>query len=153
MDREADRWKEYVHTNNYYKVIVTRLTIRFVHSSRLKCTNATASINIKIQENLISCIYSTRSRGILVSIVTRLRDGRPGFDSSQGRGRDVLSSPPHPNPLCSPSSLISNEYRGINWPRVWSWPLTPTSSPPHVFMEWCLVNQRDNLTLHLSVMF
>jgi hypothetical protein len=40
-----------------------------------------------------------------------LRAGRLGFDSR--RGREFLSSPPRPERLWGPPSLLSNGYQGI----------------------------------------
>jgi len=43
----------------------------------------------------------------------RLRPGRPGFDPRQSRGRDFLSSPPRPDRLWAPPSLLSNGYQEL----------------------------------------
>jgi hypothetical protein len=45
-----------------------------------------------------------------VSVVTRLRDGRAGFDSRQRQG--ISSSSPGPERLWGPASLPSNGYCG-----------------------------------------
>jgi len=47
--------------------------------------------------------------------------------SIPGRGRDFLSSPPRPDRLCGPTTLISSGCRGL-LPRgkaagAWNWPL------------------------------
>jgi hypothetical protein len=51
------------------------------------------------------------SRSSSVSTVTRLRAGRPGFDSRQGRG--FFSSPYRADGLWGPPSLLSNLYWGL----------------------------------------
>jgi hypothetical protein len=54
-----------------------------------------------------------RSRGSSVSIVTRLRAGRPVFDSWQGQWWDFFFCPPRrPDRLCGPPSVQSNGYGG-----------------------------------------
>jgi hypothetical protein len=52
-----------------------------------------------------------RSWGISVSIMTRLRAGRPGFYSWQNKY--FYSSPPHPDRLWGSPSLLSIEYQGL----------------------------------------
>jgi hypothetical protein len=44
-----------------------------------------------------------------VNRVTRLRAERPGYDSRQG-GRECFSSPPRPDRLWGPPSLLANGY-------------------------------------------
>jgi len=46
-----------------------------------------------------------------INIVTRLRFGRPGFYLRQGQG--FFSSPPRPDRLWDPLSLLFNVYRGF----------------------------------------
>jgi hypothetical protein len=58
-------------------------------------------------------------------IVTRLRAGRPGFNSRQVQWWDFFSSPPRPDP----PSLLSNRYRRLltgacKATGAWNWPLT-----------------------------
>jgi hypothetical protein len=48
-----------------------------------------------------------------VSVVTRLRAGRPQFNCREGQWRDFFSSPPHPDRFWRPSSLLSNGYSGL----------------------------------------
>jgi hypothetical protein len=54
-----------------------------------------------------------RSRSSSVSIENRLRCGRPGFSSRQGRWWDLFSSPQGPDRLCGPPSLLSNGYQEL----------------------------------------
>jgi hypothetical protein len=66
------------------------------------------------------------SRNCWVSVMTRLRVGRPRFDSWQEQWSFCLL--PRPHRLWVPPSLLSDKYRG-NFPggrgfRAWSWPLT-----------------------------
>jgi hypothetical protein len=48
---------------------------------------------------------------ISVSIVTRLKAGRLGFDFLEVQGH--FSSPPHPDRLWGPPSLLLNGYRRL----------------------------------------
>jgi len=107
--------------------------------------------------NCFLYISLIRCRGSSVSIVTRLRAGRPGFTYRQGHWCDCFSSPPHPDRIWVPPSLLSNEYRGL-LPGGWVKRLrretdksppssvevknvrSYTSTPPYVLMAWCLVN-------------
>jgi hypothetical protein len=74
--------------------------------------------------------------------------------------RDLFSSPPRQDRLWDPPSLLSKGYRGF-FPRgklaereadhspisspdvedVWSY----TSTPPYIFMKWCVVKHRISL--------
>jgi hypothetical protein len=81
-----------------------------------------------------------RSRDSPVSIVTRLWDGRPGFDPRRGKWWDFFSYPPRPDQLWDPPSFLFNGYRG-SFPGVkavgaWSY----TSTPQNVSTTWCLNN-------------
>jgi len=93
-----------------------------------------------------------RSRYGSISIATRLRVGRPGFDSRQGW--ELLSTLPRPDRLCGSLSLLTNGYRGAvssieklpgreadhtppsisQAKNAWSY----TSTPPYVFLAWYL---------------
>jgi hypothetical protein len=102
------------------------------------------------------------SRDISVGIDTRLRAGRPVFNSRLGHWWDFFSSPPRPDPLWSPPCLLSNGNLGL-LPRVWRGRgvkltthlhLVPRLMrgtipplPQYVFMAWCLVKDRDNFTI------
>jgi hypothetical protein len=90
-----------------------------------------------------------------VSIVTRLWDGRPGFDFWQGQGFFLLATTSRPalgptNPPIQwvPGALSPEVKRpgreghhlppsSVEVKNAWSY----TSSPPYVFMAWCLVKQ------------
>jgi hypothetical protein len=97
------------------------------------------------------CPEAIRSRGSLVSIVTRLQAGQPGFDSQQRQGRDFFSSPPRLDRQWGPHSLPSNGYQGLSpggkadgheadhsppsnveVKNAWRY----TSTPPYVFAVW-----------------
>jgi len=65
-------------------------------------------------------------------------------------GLEFFSSPPRPERLWGPPSLIYNGYQSFFLREVkqlgeWS----NTSIPPYVFMMWCLVKHRDNFTFYL----
>jgi hypothetical protein len=58
--------------------------------------------------------------GSPVGTDTKLRARRPGFNSWQGQGVFFFSSsPPRPDRLCAPSSLLSDGYRRL-FPREYS---------------------------------
>jgi len=48
-----------------------------------------------------------------ISIVTKLRGGRPGFDSRHGREIAFSLSLPRSDWLCGPTSLLSSGYWGV----------------------------------------
>jgi hypothetical protein len=93
------------------------------------------------------------SCGSSVSIVTRPRDIRPGFDSRKGLGF-ISSSLTRPDRLWGPPTLLSSEYR-----RLFPWIKRPGREANHsstnarlmrgaissllqyVFMLWCLIKQ------------
>jgi hypothetical protein len=98
-----------------------------------------------------SLILDSRILDSSVSIVTRLLAGRPGFDSRQGQGIFVFATACIPGRV--PPSLLCNGYRGVKRPgreanhlppcsaevkNVWSY----ASTPPYVFMAWCLVKYK-----------
>jgi len=58
-------------------------------------------------------ISSNLSWAISFSTVTELPAVRPGFDSWQGHGMDILSLPPRPVRIWSPPSLLPNGYVGL----------------------------------------
>jgi len=93
--------------------------------------------------------------GSLVSILTRLRVGQPGFDSWQGI--ISLTTEPH-HPLIH--RLLRVVFLGVNWMRreadysppssakvmnAWSY----TSSPLYVFMAWYLIKAQGRLYLYI----
>jgi hypothetical protein len=63
-----------------------------------------------------------RSWGSSVRRVTKLQAGRLGFDSREGWGRDLSSSPPRPDRLGGLPSLLPNGYpvpsQGVKRPGV-----------------------------------
>jgi hypothetical protein len=85
--------------------------------------------------------------------------GRPGFDSRQMKWMEFFTSPPRPERLWSPISLLSSSKRGLFCPGVkrperetdhlppyssefknaWRY----ISTPQYVFMAWCLIKHRD----------
>jgi hypothetical protein len=95
--------------------------------------------------------------------LTRLRAGRPGFDSRYGRdfilfameSRSALgpTRPPIQWVQNAPSLWIKRPGCKADHSRPsraevkngWSY----TSIPPYVFMAWCLVKYRDNFTFTL----
>jgi hypothetical protein len=98
-----------------------------------------------------------------VGTVTRLRSGRPEFDSRQGQGF-LFSSPPRPTRLWVPSRILSSGYPGFslgverpgrdadNSPssnaearNAWSY----ISTPPYGCMAWCLIKHRVYFTILL----
>jgi hypothetical protein len=115
-----------------------------------------------------SPLFSSGIRGSSVSIVTRLRDGRSGFDSRQGQRRDFFSSSPNNILILRPTQpsmqWVQGAFiQGVKRPgreadhsppsntevkNAWSY----TSSPPYVFMAWCLVKHRDNFALFLPLL-
>jgi hypothetical protein len=79
--------------------------------------------------SLVPCNF--KSRDSSVGIVTRLWAGQSGFYGSiPDRGWDFFSSPPRPEWLWDPPSLLYNEYQELfRWGKAagaWSWP--PPSS-------------------------
>jgi hypothetical protein len=100
------------------------------------------------------------SRDTSVSIKTRQLVGRPWTNVQQDW--HFFSSPPRPDRLWGPPSLLSNGYQGlfspgVNWlgnEAVYSPASSPevknarsyTSTPQYVFMKWYLFKHRDNFT-------
>jgi hypothetical protein len=101
-----------------------------------------------------------------VGIETRVRAGRPGFNSQQGAMVGFFSSSPPQDRLWGLLSLLSNGWRGI-FPLGWSGLGAKLTAylrlvlslrirgaiPPllrYVFVAWCFVNHKDNfiVTLH-----
>jgi hypothetical protein len=105
-------------------------------------------------KNYTFALLETKSRRTSVSIVTRLRPGRPGFNFRQGV--EFLSSPPHVHQQWGPRSLVSNESRGF-FPRGLSDQVVKLTTYPYLvlglkrgailplpqycFMAWCLIKQ------------
>jgi hypothetical protein len=107
------------------------------------------------------------NRGSSVSIETRLRVGRQGFNSRKGQRWDFFfSSPQRPDLLWGPPIIPSNGYwrtlyleskaaRGVKLTTHLH--LVPRLSicgaiPPllqYVFMAWCLVKQRDRMKIQV----
>jgi hypothetical protein len=96
-----------------------------------------------------------------VSIMTRLRDGRPGFNYRQERDIFLFataSGPPLQNTASPEPGVLSVR---VKWPGHEAHHSTPsgaevrnawnyTSTLPYVFMACCLVKHRDSFTLYLS---
>jgi len=94
------------------------------------------------------------SSGISVSIVTRLRAGRPGLNSWQGKRRDLFLfvGPTNP-PIQYVPEAFTSEVKGpahkaghslppsAEVKSAWSY----TSIPQYVFVPWCLVKHRTTL--------
>jgi hypothetical protein len=86
--------------------------------------NCSPYLHLEGKRSKLHC--RTFPSGSSVSIVTRLRDGRLGFDYRQRQG--FFTSPPLPDRLWGQPSLLSNGFRDY-FPRSkavgsWSWPLT-----------------------------
>jgi len=97
-----------------------------------------------------------RSQDSSVSTVTRIRTGRPGFDSRQRKEyslRQRVQTGSGAHSTYYPMDTRSFFPRGIKLPAreadhsppscaeaktLWSY----TSTPPHTFMAWCLIKQR-----------
>jgi hypothetical protein len=109
---------------------------------------------------LVSSLNITVWRwGTLPSIVTRLRTGRPGFNSRQGAMMRFLFSPPRPHRLWGPPGLLYPWVpvvlsSGLKQPahsplssaevkNSWSY----TSTSQYIFMALYLVKHRDFASL------
>jgi hypothetical protein len=98
-----------------------------------------------IEMAIFRLTVQTKGVGIAQSVSDGLRAGRPG--SITGRGKRYFSSPQRPDRLWGPpgsfpgvkaagvrsSAPTSHQVRGQEW---WSY----TSTPPYVFLAWCLIN-------------
>jgi hypothetical protein len=73
---------------------------------------------VRKEANLILLLFTVywtdglRNQDSSASIVTRLRDGRPRFNSRRRQWWEYFFSPPRPVRLLVPPSLLSNGYRG-----------------------------------------
>jgi hypothetical protein len=103
-----------------------------------------------------TCTWRVKDRGESVSIVTRLRVGRPGFDFRQGMNfLFATASGPALRPVQLASSEIKREERKANhaFPSsaevkdLWSY----TSSPPYVWKACAYISIRDNSILKVPV--
>jgi len=91
------------------------------------------------------CCNPTESRGSSVSIVTRLRAGRPGFSSPKGQWRYLFfatASGPALGPTQPRFQWTGGYFPGNKAVRAradvkngWNY----SSTPPYLFMTWCLV--------------
>jgi hypothetical protein len=95
-----------------------------------------------------------------VGIATRLRAGRSGFYGSiPGGGCEFFPSPPCPERLWGPPSLLSNEYRVPGMKLTIHLHLVPRSRmlgaipplPQYAFMAWCPVKAQGQLSLPLRL--
>jgi hypothetical protein len=133
--------------NNEYSWYLAEIRTAFVLNTSLE----------RIATATHSVVYLSDTRGSSVSIVTRLRVGRPGFDSWQGKGffslchcvqtdfaahvafytvRTGDSFPgDRPGREANHSPSSSAEIKN-----AWSY----TSTPKYVFMAWCSFKYRDN---------
>jgi hypothetical protein len=101
------------------------------------------------------------SRHSPVSTMTRLRAGRSGFDPRQRQGFSLLATASSPalGPTQPPIQWVSAAlFLGVKRlgheadrsppcstevKNAWGY----TSTPPYVFMAWCLVKHNDNTSL------
>jgi len=107
-----------------------------------------------------------RSRDSSVTTETRLRAGRPGFDSRQGLGiffRHRVQTYPGAHsasfPVGSGALTLGVKRRGHEADHsipstaevkyAWSY----ISTLPYAFMAWCLVEYRDNSTFYLCLYY
>jgi hypothetical protein len=135
-----------------FVIIILLITIIIAYDNILNSMMMTTTI----MENLCRI----RGRDNSVGIGTRLRPGRPGFDSLQGR--EFVSSSPRSDRLCRLTRLPYNRYRGsfpgYNLTGTYSWPpylhlasrlknaWSYTSNPPYVFMARYSDKPKANFT-------
>jgi len=101
--------------------------------------------------------YNSSSSMLLSHIVTRLQAGRPGFDSRQGQGLfyrrhhcSHTDSGTHPASYPTDTGDISPGAKRLGYEADHLTPYsaevnnawTYISTPPYVFMGWCLVKYR-----------
>jgi hypothetical protein len=99
---------------------------------------------------MLNVVGPIQFRDSSVSIESRLRDGRPGFDSRQGpRILVANSSRPALGPTRSPIPLVPGALSsGVNWPprsAEVKFGRSYTSSLPYVFMAWRFLNTSATL--------
>jgi len=105
------------------------------------------------------------SRSSSVSIVNRLRAGRPGFDSRQKQKFHLFSTSSRPTlgPTQPPTQWVPRSHSlGVKRLRretdgwhpasaevryAWRY----TSIPQYMFVVWCLVKHRDNFTCKRNI--
>jgi hypothetical protein len=96
-----------------------------------------------------------------ISVVQHWATGWMIGGSSPGRGWEFFSSPPCPERLWGPPSLLSNGYQGLlkrlrreadysppssaEVKNAWSY----TSLPQYAFMTWCFVKEEEQRQLYL----
>jgi hypothetical protein len=111
-----------------YKTWRYQLTCHII----LTCTVFNCLFKLEEWNCVLSLVMFRRSRCSSVSIVTRLRDGRRGFDSSQARG--LFSLPLCPDRLWGPPSLVSVGYWGLfSLGRETDHPLLPSAEAKNVW--------------------
>jgi len=89
--------------------------------------NSTASFRITRLTVLFDFLQNAPDH--VGSILTRGQDGRPRFDCRRGRKGIFFSSPPHPDRLWRPPSLLSNgHWSSVEVKNAWSYTSTPHTS-------------------------
>jgi hypothetical protein len=129
--------------------LIKRINFCVIFTSVLLSTHTEHALsNCVIYSHIVS-FYTLPllSWGSSVSIVTRLRTGRPGLVSLQVRRWDFFSSPQRPDRFWAQLTFLSNEWCGLflrgkvagaKVKSAWSC----TSSPPYTFIAWCLIKGR-----------
>jgi hypothetical protein len=102
-------------------------------------------------------MYLKVGAGVAQSVVTKLWAGQPGFNSRNERGKDVFLVTTASRPSVGSTQTLIKWVPGVKLPGHEIDHSPPTSAevkntwnnnstPPYVFMAWCLVRNRDNFT-------